>query len=74
MTYLLTRPQAIAVAAADVAGLGAAINDANATAAGAITGVLPAASDEVSAACATLFKLLRRGVPGDSQAGERFSR
>ncbi|MGO9509145.1 MAG: PE family protein [Mycobacterium sp.] len=55
MTYLLTRPQAIAVAAADVAGLGAAINDANATAAGAITGVLPAASDEVSAACATLF-------------------
>ncbi len=55
MTYVLAQPQAMAAAVADVAGLGAAINEANATAAGPTTGVPAAAADEVSAAAATLF-------------------
>ena len=55
MTYVLTQPQAMAAAAADVAGIGSAINEANATAVGRTTGVLAAAADEVSAATATLF-------------------
>ncbi len=53
MTYVLT--QAMAAAAADAAGLGAAINEANATAAGPTSGALAAAADEVSTAAATLF-------------------
>jgi hypothetical protein len=55
MTYVLTQTQAMAAAAADVAGIGSAINEANATAAAPTTGVLAAAADEVSAATATLF-------------------
>ena len=55
MTYVLTQPQLIATAAAEVAGIGSAINEANAAAAGQTTGVLAAAADEVSAATATLF-------------------
>ncbi len=55
MTYVLTQPQAVAAAAADAAGLGAAINEANATAAGPTSSVPAAAADEVSAATATLF-------------------
>jgi hypothetical protein len=52
---VLTQPQTIAAAAADVAGIGSAINEANAIAAGPTTGVLASAADEVSAAAATLF-------------------
>jgi hypothetical protein len=55
MTYVLMQPQAMAAAAADVAGIGSAINEANATAAGRTTSVLAAAADEVSAAIATLM-------------------
>jgi hypothetical protein len=55
MTYVLMQPQAMAAAAADVAGIGSAINEANATAAGRTTGVLAAGADEVSAAIATLL-------------------
>jgi hypothetical protein len=55
MTYMLTQPQAVAATAANVAELGSAITEANATAAGPTTGVLAAAADEVSAATANLF-------------------
>ena len=44
-TNMLAQPQAMAAAAADVAGIGSAINDANAAAAGPTTGVLGAAAD-----------------------------
>jgi PE-PPE domain/PE family len=55
MTYVLTQPQAMAAAAADAAGIGAAINEANAAAAGPTTRLLAAAADEVSAPIAKLF-------------------
>ncbi|ORA85564.1 PE-PPE domain-containing protein [Mycobacterium malmoense] len=55
MTYVLTQPPIIASAAADVTAIGSAINAANETAAGATTGVVAAAGDEVSAMTATLF-------------------
>ena len=60
MTYVLAQPQAMAAAAADVAGIGSAINDANAAAAGPTTGVLRAAADEVSASAAALFNSYAR--------------
>jgi len=47
-------------AAADVADVGSAINDASAAAAGPTTGVLEAAADEVSAAAASLFNSYAR--------------
>jgi PE-PPE domain/PE family len=60
MTNVLAQPQAMAAAAADVAGIGSAINDANAAAAGPTTGVLEAAADEVSASAAALFNSYAR--------------
>ena len=60
MTNMLAQPQAMAAAAADVAGIGSAINDANAAAAGPTTGVLEAAADEVSASAASLFNSYAR--------------
>lgn len=53
--HVTMEPQLIAAAATDVAGIGTAISDANATASGAITDVAAAAADEVSAATATIF-------------------
>ena len=55
MTYVVTQPQIVATAAADVAGIGSALNAANAAAAGSTTGLVEAAADEVSAAAATVF-------------------
>ena len=55
MTTLTTQPELMATAAADVADIRSAIGAANAAAAGRTTGLLAAAGDEVSAACATLF-------------------
>lgn len=60
MAYVLTQPQVLATAAADVAAIGATINEATATAARATTDVLAAGADEVSAAIATLFNGLGR--------------
>jgi hypothetical protein len=55
MTYVITQPQMLATAAVDTAGIGSAIEAANAAAAGRTTGVVAAAVDEVSTATATLF-------------------
>ncbi|WP_204800918.1 PE family protein [Mycobacterium riyadhense] len=55
MTYLVTQPQLVAEAAANVAGIRSAIDAANAAAAGPTTSLVAAAADEVSAAAATLF-------------------
>jgi PE-PPE domain/PE family len=57
---VLAEPHAMLAAAADVADVGSAINDANAAAAGRTTGVLEAAADEVSAAAASLFNSYAR--------------
>ncbi|OBK50283.1 PE family protein [Mycobacterium kubicae] len=55
MSYLVTAPDVLASAAANVDGIATAINEANAAAAGRTTGLLAAAEDEVSAAIAGLF-------------------
>jgi PE-PPE domain/PE family len=55
IVYVLTQPQVMAMAAADVAAIGTTVNEATAAAAGRTSGVLAAAADEVSAAVATVF-------------------
>jgi hypothetical protein len=55
MTSLITQPQVLAAAAADVADINSAIGAAKAAAAGPTTGLVAAAGDEVSAMSATLF-------------------
>jgi hypothetical protein len=55
MANLITAPETLASTAADVQGIGSAINAARANAAGQTTGLLAAAEDEVSAAIANLF-------------------
>jgi hypothetical protein len=72
MTYVLTQPQAMATAAANVAGIGSALKEANVTAAGPTTGVLAAATDEVSAAAATLFSSYARGYQALSKQAAAF--
>jgi len=63
MSYVNTAPQLMAGAAAEVAGIGTAIDHAHAVAAPATTFVLPAAADEVSAAAAAFF----------SESGQAFA-
>ncbi len=60
MTKLLAQPQAMAMAAENVAGIGSAINQARAAAGAPITGVVAAAADQVSAATTTLFNTFGR--------------
>jgi hypothetical protein len=72
MTYVLTQPQAMATAAANVSGIGSALKEANLTAAGPTTGVLAAAADEVSAAAATLFSSYARGYQRLSKQAAAF--
>jgi PE family/PE-PPE domain len=55
MTSLITEPQLVAAAAADVADINSAISAAKVSAAGPTTGLVAAAEDEVSAITATLF-------------------
>ncbi|OBA70392.1 hypothetical protein A5641_12905, partial [Mycobacterium sp. 1554424.7] len=54
-SFLITAPEALAAASADLTGIGSAIRAANAAAGATTTQVLPAAGDEVSAAIAALF-------------------
>lgn len=55
MSFLTTHPEALAAAAGDLQTIGAALNAQNAAAAGPITGLAPAAADEVSMLQATQF-------------------
>ncbi|MCV7123872.1 PE family protein, partial [Mycobacterium lacus] len=55
MSFVFTAPEMLMAAATDLAGIGSALGAANAAAAAATTGVLPAAADEVSAQIAALF-------------------
>ncbi len=55
MAYVLTQPQVLASAAADLAAIGSTINEASAAAASRTTSVAAAAADEISAAVTTLF-------------------
>ncbi|MCV7074347.1 PE family protein, partial [Mycobacterium szulgai] len=55
MSYLFTQPQALMMAASDLAGIGSTINTATVAAAMPTTGVLAAGADEISAAMAAIF-------------------
>ncbi|MCV6987681.1 PE-PPE domain-containing protein [Mycobacterium shinjukuense] len=55
MSFVIAAPETVAAAAAEVAGIGSAVNAANAAAAAPTTRLLAAAADEVSAAIAALF-------------------
>ncbi len=55
MAYVVAQPQLMAAAAADVAAIGATIDEANEAAARATTGLTAPAADDVSAAITTLF-------------------
>jgi len=52
MSYVIAGPEALTSAAADIAGIGSTLSAANAAAATPTTGILAAASDEVSTAIA----------------------
>jgi hypothetical protein len=55
MSFVTTQPEALTAAAAVLHGLGATWGAQDAAAAGATTGVVPPAADEVSALTAALF-------------------
>lgn len=55
MSFLTTHPEALAAASGNLQTIAAALNAQNAAAAGPITGLAPAAADEVSALQATQF-------------------
>lgn len=55
MSFLTTQPEALAAASGDLQTIAGALNAQNAAAAGPITGLAPAAADEVSALQATQF-------------------
>jgi len=55
LSFVIATPDILATAAADLANLGSAVNQANATAAARTTSIVAAAEDEVSTAIATLF-------------------
>lgn len=55
MSFVTTAPEELTYAAGDLTGIGSALDAQNAAAAAPITGVVPAAADEVSALTATQF-------------------
>ncbi|GAA45501.1 type VII secretion system ESX-5 target PE18 [Mycobacterium tuberculosis] len=55
MSFVTTQPEALAAAAGSLQGIGSALNAQNAAAATPTTGVVPAATDEVSALTAAQF-------------------
>jgi hypothetical protein len=69
---MLVEPQFVASAAADVANIGSALNEAKAAAAGSTTGLVAAAEDEVSAATASLFGAYGQQYQGLLQQATAF--
>lgn len=55
MSFVVTAPELVTAAAANLAGIGSALGEATAAAAGPTTGVAAAAADEVSVAISRLF-------------------
>ena len=55
MSFVSTQPQMLSAAAGDLHGVGSVVSAADAAAAGPMTGVVPAAADEVSALTAAQF-------------------
>jgi len=57
MSFVTTQPEMLAAAVAHLQSIGSALSVQNAAAAAPITGVVPAAADEVSALTAARFAL-----------------
>ena len=57
MSFVITQPEMLAAAVAHLQSMGSAMSVQNAAAAAPITGVVPAAADEVSALTAARFAL-----------------
>ena len=55
MSFVTTQPQMLTAGASDLRAIGSALSGRNAAAAGPTTGVVPAATDEVSALTAAQF-------------------
>src|SRR6185437_10947843 len=55
MSFVTVAPELVGQAASDLAGIGSTLSSANAAAAGATTGVIAPAADEVSQAISSLF-------------------
>jgi hypothetical protein len=55
MSFVTTQPEALAAAAANLAGIGTVMSAQNAAAAAPTTGLVPAAADEVSTLTAAQF-------------------
>lgn len=55
MTFLSAHPEMVSAAAVNLQSIGAAMSAGNAAAAGPISGVIPAAADEVSVLTAAQF-------------------
>ncbi|GAB7143470.1 PE family protein [Mycobacterium riyadhense] len=55
MSFVIAQPELLAAAASHLHGIGTAMNEQNAAAAGPTTSVVPAAGDQVSALTATQF-------------------
>jgi PE family len=55
MSFVMTQPELLVAAAADLQSIGSAVNAGNAAAAAPTTGVIPAAADEVSGLAAAQF-------------------
>jgi PE family len=55
MSFVTTQPEVLALAAGNLAGIGAGMTAGNAAAAAPTTGIVPAAADEVSALTAAQF-------------------
>src|SRR5882724_11680210 len=72
MSYLIASPEALLAAASDVAGIRAAIEAANAEAAGSTTNLLTMAQDEDSAAIAALFGTHAQAYQQVSAQAEAF--
>jgi len=73
MSYVIAAPEMLAAAAADVAGIGSSLSEANAAPATQTTGVLAAAEDEVSAAIAALFSAHGQGFQALSTQAAAFT-
>ncbi|MGA7052268.1 MAG: PE-PPE domain-containing protein [Mycobacterium sp.] len=72
MAYLSVQPHRLASVAADVAGIGSAINATNAAVARRTTNVAAAAVDEVSTATATLFNTYAKDFQAILKQGAAF--
>jgi PE family len=72
MSYVIAAPGMLAATAADVAGIGSSLSEANGAAAPATTRVIAAGSDEVSAAIASLFSGHGKGFQALSAQAAAF--